>query len=243
MKPKTTLSKTAQRGYLYLALIVIILLIIIFIPQPKETPAVSSNDSLPAKEVFSTPTHTQPDKAKHHAYRYPNRPYRQTKESNSQGNSQTTLSSDDTIRMKRFVPPAKRKPLVVELNSADTLTLQLLHGIGPTYAKRIVGYRTRLGGFVSLDQLMEVYGFSPELLAHIAPHLTLNTDSIRRIEINTVPLKQLIKHPYIDYYQARDLIAWRDKGHHYETDDDLRLVQSMDDSTIHRLLPYISFKH
>lgn len=139
-------------------------------------------------------------------------------------------------------PAPKRQPLAVELNNADTTTLQLLHGIGPAYAHRIVRYRERLGGFINISQLLEVYGFSPELLAHIAPSLTLDTSAIRRIDINSVGLKQLIQHPYIEYYQARDIVNLRNRGVRFSTADDLRAVPSMADSTLERLLPYISFR-
>lgn len=135
----------------------------------------------------------------------------------------------------------KRQPLMVELNSADTLTLQLLHGIGPAYARRIVAYRERLGGFVETKQLLEVYGFTPELLTHIAPHLSLDTTGLRRIDINHIELKQLIRHPYIEYYQARDIVRLRQMGRHFGSADDLRAVPSMSDSTLLRLLPYIDF--
>ena len=138
-------------------------------------------------------------------------------------------------------PVAIKKRLVVELNNADTLTLQLLHGIGPVFARRIVTYRERLGGFRSTDQLLEVYGFTPQLLEHIAPYLTLDTASIRRIDINTIELKQLIRHPYIDYYQARDIVALRNRGTHFGGPDDLRAVPSMSDTTLERLLPYVDF--
>ena len=138
-------------------------------------------------------------------------------------------------------PAVRRQPLVVELNNADTTTLQLLHGIGPAYARRIVRYRERLGGFIDVGQLLEVYGFTPELLAHIAPSLTLDTSSIRRIDINNIGLKQLIQHPYIEYYQARDIVNLRNRGVRFSSADDLRAVPSMADSTLARLLPYLSF--
>ena len=137
--------------------------------------------------------------------------------------------------------PVRRQPLVVELNSADTLTLQLLNGIGPAYARRIVRYRDRIGGFTSTAQLLDVYGFTPELLDYISPYLTLDTTNIRLIDINTIELKQLIKHPYIEYYQARDIIKLRGRGMVFRNADDLRAVPSMSDSTLERLLPYISF--
>ena len=138
-------------------------------------------------------------------------------------------------------PAPRRQPLMVELNSADTLTLQLLNGIGPAYARRIVRYRERLGGFTSTDQLLEVYGFTPELLAHIAPHLTLDSSAIHRLPINTIELKQLIKHPYIEYYQARDIVKLRNSGVRFLTADDLWAIPSMADSTLERMLPYIDF--
>ena len=61
------------------------------------------------------------------------------------------------------------------------------------------------------------------------------------MDINSVELKQLIKHPYIEYYQARDIVQLRNKGVVFRTADDLRAVPSMADSTLERLLPYISF--
>lgn len=139
-------------------------------------------------------------------------------------------------------PPAPtRKALVVELNSADTTTLQLLHGIGPAYARRIVRYRERLGGFCSTDQLLEVYGFTPELLDHLRPYLRLDTLAILKINVNTMTLKQLIKHPYMEYYFARDLVNLRSRGVTFSSPDDLRAIPSCTDTLLVRLLPYLEF--
>lgn len=147
----------------------------------------------------------------------------------------------DTTMYSKRMPATRRQPLVVELNSADTTTLQLLHGIGPAYAGRIVRYREKLGGFTNMSQLLEVYGFTPALLEHIRPSLVLDTTTLRRMNINTIELKQLIKHPYIEYYQARDIINLRNKGVTFGCADDLRAVPSMADSTLERLMPYLEF--
>ena len=104
-----------------------------------------------------------------------------------------------------------------------------------------MNYRSRLGGFIRTDQLLEVYGFTPDLLAHIAPCLTLDTSNITRISINSIPLKQLIRHPYIEYYQARDIVTLRNRGLRFHTPDDLRAVPSLADSTLQRLLPSLDF--
>lgn len=139
-------------------------------------------------------------------------------------------------------PVPTRKALIVELNSADTTTLQLLHGIGPTFARRIVRYRERLGGFVNTQQLLEVYGFTPELLEHITPNLALDTSNLHKININSVTLKQFIKHPYVEYYFARDIINLRSRGSTFASPDDLRAIPSCTDTMLVRLLPYLDFK-
>ena len=140
------------------------------------------------------------------------------------------------------VRPARRERLMVELNTADTLTLQLLRGIGSKRAQRIVEYRERLGGFHSVEQLLEVYSIDAELLASLAPHLTVDTCEIHKLDINTLTLKQLLRHPYIEYYQARDIVRLREKGVTIQSIDDLRSVPSMNETTIQRLRPYLSLQ-
>ena len=193
---------------------------------PKEKPAEAKNDTT---EVADTAILAAKEDSV-----YRSRRTRKKHESNAWKQTSNKYVPADTFR------PATRQPLVVELNSVDTTTLQLLHGIGPAYASRIVRYRERLGGFTRKEQLLEIYGFTPELLAHIAPHITVDTQAISKIDLNSITLKQLIKHPYIEYYQARDIIRLRDHGVRFNSADDLRAVPSMADSTLQRLLPYLT---
>lgn len=139
------------------------------------------------------------------------------------------------------VKPATRKSLMVELNSADTLTLQMLYGIGPAFAKRIVRYRERLGGFVSTEQLLEVYGLTEDRYRKLLPHIMVDQEAVSKIKINEVTLKQLVRHPYMEYYQARDLISLRDKGQRYHLTQDLLLAPTMDTVSLQRIAPYIDF--
>ena len=165
---------------------------------------------------------------------------RKTREENRRTERDTTASGGFPCYSPTHTT-YKKQPLTVELNGADTTTLQLLHGIGPAYARRIVRYRERLGGFSNKEQLLEVYGFTPELLSHIAPYITIDTLGISKMDINSIALKQLIKHPYIEYYQARDIVNLRNRGVRFKNAEDLRAVPSMADSTLERLLPYLLF--
>ncbi|WP_336621621.1 helix-hairpin-helix domain-containing protein [Streptomyces sp. DH37] len=57
----------------------------------------------------------------------------------------------------------------VSLNSATVDQLDSLPGIGPVMAQRIIDYRTRHGGFSSVDELREVSGIGERRFADLKP--------------------------------------------------------------------------
>lgn len=131
--------------------------------------------------------------------------------------------------------------LLVDLNTADTSRLQQLHGIGSVFASRIVKYRSLLGGFVTTDQLLEVYGFTDDRLAAIEPHITISESYIKFLHINTATLDELRRHPYLDYYQARAIVDYRKSVGTIKSRDDLLCIPLLDESTIRKITPYIQY--
>jgi competence protein ComEA len=66
--------------------------------------------------------------------------------------------------------PAAVKPThTVNLNTAGQAELELLPGIGPALASRILEERGRLGRFSTIDQLDDVKGIGPKLMAKLRP--------------------------------------------------------------------------
>lgn len=67
--------------------------------------------------------------------------------------------------------PAPDAPVVrlININTATAAELELLPGIGPALAGRIVDYRTAHGPFKSVDELDHVSGIGPRTLAKIRP--------------------------------------------------------------------------
>ena len=105
--------------------------------------------------------------------------------------------------------PIRKVRTTVELNSADSVTLLSLYGIGPSYARRIIKYRTLLGGFYSKNQLLEVYGFDQGKLDKIEDFCSVDAGGIKKININKVRTDELKKHPYLDYYTAKAIVDQR----------------------------------
>jgi len=102
-----------------------------------------------------------------------------------------------------------RKKVLVDLNTADSVTLLTLYGVGPAFAKRILKYRNLLGGFYSKTQLLEVYGFDQDRYDKIESSCEVSTGEIKKININTARTDELKKHPYLDYYTAKAIVDQR----------------------------------
>ena len=105
----------------------------------------------------------------------------------------------------------KKKSKTIEINSADSIALDELPGIGPAFARRIIKYRERLGGFVYPEQLIEVYGMDSVRLAGFIKLIRVDTSSIRKMDINKATFKELLAHPYLEYEQVKAIARFRDK--------------------------------
>lgn len=115
----------------------------------------------------------------------------------------------------------KKEVPLIELNQVDSVGLLPLPGIGPVFAGRIVKYRNLLGGFYSEEQLKEVYGLSSESIESIYELICLDTSFIKKIDLNEASVKQLIKHPYLNTYQAEAILYFRDYHGRFESVSEL----------------------
>ena len=132
-----------------------------------------------------------------------------------------------------------KKALSFELNSADSLDLVQLYNIGPVVARRILKYRSLLGGYVRREQLREVYGIDSARYNDIAPHLTVDPSRITPIDINTADIDRLKRHPYLDYYQAKAIIRLREERGAYAGVRDILNIPIIDSETFTRIEPYL----
>jgi len=129
----------------------------------------------------------------------------------------------------------------IDINRADSAQLLPLPGIGPVFAGRIIKYRNLLGGFVSIDQLGEVYGISQETLQKIRDKIVLDSAAIRKIRVDTASFRELLRHPYLEYEEVKALVKYRDFKGDITCANELRMNQILSDSTLSRINEYFDY--
>ena len=139
---------------------------------------------------------------------------------------------------KNVVATPTKSQTKIELNAADSISLIGLNGVGPSFAKRILKYRGILGGYTSVEQLKEVYGFTDELYEKVKPYIFVDANSVKKLDLNKDDFKVINKHPYLSYELTKTLFDWRKKT----TINAANLKDIInDDAVYNKLLPYLVF--
>ena len=145
----------------------------------------------------------------------------------------------DFSKQRNYEKPIEKPVNLVELNSADSISLLEIKGIGPVFASRIIRFRNLLGGYWAVSQIKEVYGMKPENFETVSHYFTVDPTTIKTFNINFSTVQELGRHPYIGFKTARKILKLRDqKGKFYSTDD-LTTIVSTD--TLLKLSPYLRF--
>lgn len=150
-------------------------------------------------------------------------------------NHTLNVVSDSTIKKKTPLKP-------IELNTTDSATLVKLYRIGPTMAGRIIEYRNKLGGFLHLNQLMEIYGFDEDILYDLQGKIYVDASKAKKINLNTISEEELKQHPYFKYKLARIIVNYRLQHGNYKNYTDLLNIKVVNDSVLNRIKIYGEIK-
>ena len=211
-----------RRGYLYASLVLALALAIMIVVR-HHVPESDIGDSLAELEEVET-------------WQILPEAQQQPKHPRGEYMRRTDTLHHEWHSIRRSAPTLE----IIDLNEADSTALVKLRGIGPVLARRIMRYRAALGGFVSVEQLREVYGFDTSYFEGIASHVTINPDDVKKIDINYADVEQLRRHPYLDYYQAKAVVQLRQRSGYYQEVGDLIQVPIIDQQTLKKILPYIT---
>jgi DNA uptake protein ComE-like DNA-binding protein len=155
-------------------------------------------------------------------------------------NSNSAIHKMDSSFSSRRFP---KETFMIELNSADTFTLQRLRGIGPSFARRIVKYRERLGGYLDKIQLLEIWEMDTSRYNSIKEQITVNRDSVHKINLNTITFKKLMSHPYFPFEMTREIMIYRKEHKKFVNVEELRNIRMISDSVYRKIRSYIKVEN
>jgi len=132
----------------------------------------------------------------------------------------------------------EKAPVRIDINQATAEEWQQLRGIGPAYAKRIVSFREKLGGFVNIEQVAETYHLPDSTFQAI--RLSLRPSPITNpLAINTAEAKQLQAHPYLNWKQANAIVNYRMQHGYFTQKEDLYQLHALPKVVVDKIIPYI----
>lgn len=127
---------------------------------------------------------------------------------NKQRPKQVITRTDNTC----VVHNAEQAIIIVDLNTADTTLLKRLPGIGSSFAKRIVEYREKLGGYCETVQLLEVYRMDTARYNEIKDYVKIDSLFVpNKLKINSDAFKMMVKHPYLEYDDVKKIVNHREQ--------------------------------
>lgn len=133
----------------------------------------------------------------------------------------------------------KPPPRAIDINTADTAEWQALPGIGAGFARRIVAFREKLGGFYDISQVGECYGLPDSTFKKIQPFLQISNGSLKKLDLNLTDEKSLAAHPYIRYKLARLIVKYRSAHAGFRRVEELRQLPLVDDVIYRKIEHYI----
>lgn len=143
---------------------------------------------------------------------------------------------------KSTFQPKNRNTVKIDFSEADSITLQIVPGIGPAMASRIVKFREGIGGLHSADQLLDVFGMKPETFDNVWDYFDFSPQSVKKIPINEVQVEEISAHPYFSYGEAKVLVAFRKQHGKFQSKNDLLKIKIFKPEWVEKVAPYLDFR-
>lgn len=133
-----------------------------------------------------------------------------------------------------------RVTLAIDINQATAGEWEQLRGIGPAYARRIIAFRDKLGGFAHVGQVAETYGLPDSTFQRIRPFLQ-PSPVLRKLYINQADAQSLQAHPYLNWKQANAIVAYRSNHGAFSSILDVNGVKALPPELVEKLAPYLEY--
>lgn len=158
-------------------------------------------------------------------------------------NINTSFPSSAAIKNNNTTYPSYASPnaaKIIEINTADTSALIGLPGIGSKLASRIINFREKLGGFASVSQVAETFGLPDSTFQKVKARLACNSNSVKKLNINTADINLLKTHPYIKWNIANAIVSFRQQHGHFKSLEELKKIDIISNDIYNKIVPYLS---
>jgi competence ComEA-like helix-hairpin-helix protein len=150
-------------------------------------------------------------------------------------------------RIKKVIKPKTESPIPatikakMDINHADTVFLKSVNGIGSVLSNRIIKFRDKLGGFVSMDQLNEIYGLEMEVVEALSQQVFISESfQPEYLNINLATEKELASHPYISRKTAKTIVNYRNTNGVFANVRSLSNIHGLSLEDFEKIKPYLT---
>ena len=169
-------------------------------------------------------------------FKFPDWVVKQNQSSNSSRNSKESFT-ENSYKKKEV------KISTTDINKATAEDFQSISGIGSAFSNRIIKYRSKLQGFSFDDQLYEVWGLDKEIADKVLSVFKIDEKPIiKKLNINTIEFKQLLKNPYIHYELCKKIFNYRDEVAELQNISQLKHIEGFPVELYDRIVLYLEAK-
>lgn len=136
----------------------------------------------------------------------------------------------------------KEKIVIIDINQASQEDLIKIYGIGEAISLRILKFKESLGGFVSMEQMKDVWGLSDEVIENLNSHFKiLALPNLKKIDINNASIKELSQFPYFKYPLSKNIVTYRSMNGDIKNIDDLTKIKGLSIDKANIIALYLDF--
>lgn len=135
-----------------------------------------------------------------------------------------------------------KKKKQLDMNLATAEDLKQVYGIGAVLSERIIAERAKIGAFVSMVQLEDIYGLRPEVLQKLNEQFAiLDEPKVARCPVNSATIKELMRVPYFNYGLAKNTVVYRSMHGPLRNAEDLTKISGLPIERINIIALYLDF--
>lgn len=147
-----------------------------------------------------------------------------------------------TLQYAHAAFPKKEKTVVLDINLATQEELKKVYGIGDGLSQRILNEKEKLGGFVSMEQMNDIWGLSEEVIANLNRSFKVaEIPKVKKIKINDASVKELSQFPYFRYALAKSIVTYRSMNGNIKDAEDLLKISGFPVDKVKIIALYLEF--